>query len=159
MAKKNTISLLEKWQRRIRAAHKAHYYEASKLEKKQKNLGIIVVCLTTLVGTSVFTSLAKEYQVITGLLSVSATIFAALQTYLNYSEKRTAHLMASTQLSSIKKRIEGVLVTESTDEKLKEFIEEIRKEWDSTTTSAPLLSQDAFSKKVMDSLDEEDFEV
>lgn len=156
--------LLEKWQKRIRAAHKAHYYVADELEKKHKNFGFIVVFLSTLVGTSVFTTIATEtdmlaVKIATGLLSIAATILAALQTFLNYPEKRTAHLMTSTQLSSLKKKIEENLVIVTDSEKMKILVHEIRAEWDSITQGAPIISEKAYQKEFSSSLDDNVFEI
>lgn len=156
--------LLEKWQKRIRAAHKAHYYLADELDKKHKKFGFVVVFLSALVGTSVFTTIATEtdilaIQVATGLLSIAATILAALQTFLNYPEKRTAHLMTSTQLSSLKKKIEENLVTENEFEKMKILVHEIRAEWDSITQGAPIISEKAYQKEFSSNLNDDVFEV
>lgn len=156
--------LLEKWQRRIRAAHKAHYYDAGKLDNKQQAIGFFVTVLSAIVGSSIFASIGSEdanhyMKILTGFLSLLAVIFSALQTFLNYPEKRTSHLMASTQLSSLKKKIEGVLATESDLDKLKEFVNIIQNEWDSITKGAPLLSQKAYSKEVSSQLRQDDFEV
>jgi hypothetical protein len=160
----DVVELLEKWKRRIRAAHKAHYRDAVTLEKRQRHLGLIVVALSTLVGTSLFASLASNnsdiaIKIVTGLLSIAATILAALHTFLNYSERRVNHLMASAQLSSLKKRIEEVLVVEEDHEALKRFIHDVRSEWDSVTNSAPLLSDKAFSAEIAHGVSEQDFEV
>lgn len=158
------IRLLEKWRKRIRAAHKAHYADACKLDKKHMKLGIIVVSLSTLVSTSSFGYFYMEndnitIQVVAFLLSFAATILAALQTFLNYNEKRTAHIIASTQLSSLKKRIEEVSTVEKDYKKLTMFIHEVRYEWDMITKIAPLLTQKAFKTNIESELDNDDFEV
>jgi hypothetical protein len=149
MGQSNLRLLLENWYQRIRASHKGHYKDAALLEKRQKILGGVVVGLTALIGTSLFFSLTSPNQnkfvtLLAGLLSALTTVLAALQTYLNYPAKQTTHIIAATQLSSIKKKIEEKLAIEEDPEELKLFIREIRTEWDAITHGAPLMSEKTF---------------
>ena len=145
------LRLLKNWHIRIRATHKGHYKDAAALMVRQRILGISVVLLTSFVGTGLFVSLTtsalnENYVLIGGLISATASILAALQTYLNYPERQTTHLIAATQLSSLKKRIEEKLATEEDVHELKVFIREIRVEWNTITSGAPLMSEKNFNK-------------
>lgn len=142
-------NMLEKWHRRIRATHKGHYKDAAILETRQRKLGIIVVILSTIVGSSIFASIATnpstEVKLITGSLSVLVVVLATLQTYLNYPAKVITHILAATQLSSIKKKIEEQLSAGADEQELKAFISEVRREWDTITAGAPLMSEACLS--------------
>ncbi|MDY8135695.1 SLATT domain-containing protein [Aquimarina sp. 2201CG5-10] len=149
------IELLEEWYKRIRNAQRGHYKDAEGLKRNKKLLGLPTVILSTLVGTSVFASLADSsstggmyiHPIIIGMLSLLAAIFASLQTFLNYSEKSEKHLNAARKLSSLKKEIQQNLITlERTPENLNEFIIYIRKKWDEIINEAPLISRNNFSK-------------
>ncbi len=149
MKSDNLQSLLTKWYHRIRATHKGHYKDAALLEQRQKRLGITVVFLSSIVGTSLFFSLTNTNPsslatFFTGLTSAIAAALAALQTYLNYPAKQTTHIIAATQLSSLKKRIEEKLTVEDDIAEIKSFIREVRAEWDVITRGAPLMSEDTY---------------
>src|SRR4051795_3127084 len=83
--------LVHTWRRRSREASLAHYDSAHICQRNHVLLGIPTVILSTVVGTSVFATLAKEAtaesKIIIGTLSVLAAIFAALQTLLRFSER------------------------------------------------------------------------
>ena len=152
--------LLEKWHRRIRATHKGHYKDAAILETRHRKLGTIVVILSAIVGSSIFASLATnpsiEIKLITGFLSLLVVVLATLQTYLNYPAKIITHILAATQLSSIKKRIEEQLSVGADEQEIKAFISEVRREWDAITAGAPLMSE-ATHTRVSAVLTAEDF--
>ena len=146
MSAERILETLKKWHTRIRATHKGYYKDAARLAAQQQKLGIIVVFFTAIVGTSVFASLATDnpsawMKVITGIVSVFAVVLAAVQTYLNYPAKQVIHVLAATQLSSLKKRIEEQLSVGGSEDELKAFMHEIRTEWDAITHGAPLMSE------------------
>lgn len=76
-----------------------HYDLAERYKKLHRAFGIVVVFVTAVVGTSVFTSLGQKQevwiQVGTGLLSVAAVVLAALQTFLGFSELQAQHKTAA----------------------------------------------------------------
>lgn len=157
-------SLLTKWYQRIRATHKGHYKDAALLDKRQRKLGITVVLLSAFVGTSLFYSLVNSnpspiVTLLIGLTSALAATLAALQTYLNYPAKQTTHIIAATQLSSLKKRIEEKLAVEEDVVELKSFIREIRAEWNAITHGAPLMTEETFNNIVKANVKPEYFQL
>ena len=149
MSVERILETLGKWHTRIRATHKGHYKDAARLSSHQHRLGIIVVIITAIVGTSVFASLATDnptpwMKLLTGIISVLAVVLAALQTYLNYPAKQVTPVLAATKLSSLKKRIEEQITVGGTEDELKAFLHEIRTEWDAITHGAPLMSEDTY---------------
>lgn len=73
----------------------------------QKNfwLGVPVVVITAVVGTSIFGTLQNDpsvpVKIAAGVLSISATVLAALQTYLGFSEKATKHREAGARYAAV----------------------------------------------------------
>lgn len=153
---------LGKWQRRIRATHQAHYREAAQLERKNGRLGTLVVVFSSIVGTAVFASLTISnpewwIKLLTGALSIVAVVLAALHRHLDYAAKRTPHIMAGAQLSSLKKRIEAKLVAEDDSAELKRFLYEIVNEWNTITQTSPLLSEEIFTSEIAEQVAASDF--
>jgi hypothetical protein len=148
------MKLLEGWQKRIRKSQKAHYKDAERLKRNKLYLGIPTVILTSLVTAGVLTSvvesqngLIKVDPLLIGLISMLATIFASLQTFLNYSENKEKHLNAARRLSSLKKEVQQNIVTlEKTPESLNLFIEEVRIKWEEIINEAPLVSASNFDR-------------
>lgn len=146
------IQLVENWYVRIRAVQAGHYQYANNLRKKNFLLGVPVVALTAIVGTSVFASLSEqnpsmELKIIVGLVSMLAATLASLQTFLNYSEQSAKHLDAATKLSSLKKEMEEKLVLfGDSEEGIDSYIQSVRERWTQITNEAPLISSRAFGK-------------
>lgn len=73
----------------------AHYDMAERYKNRHRALGLVVVLVSAIVGTSVFASLGKATQIwiqfFTGLLSVAAVVLAALQTFLGFAELQAQH--------------------------------------------------------------------
>ena len=86
-------NLLAKWHRRCEESQYGHYTAELVFNKLNYLLGIPVVCLSALAGTSAFASLQADttsevIQIATGLVSMAAAILASLQTFLRFSEQR-----------------------------------------------------------------------
>src|SRR5438046_2990635 len=79
------------WYKRVAATQRGHYLAALRLGRMHYVLGVPVIVLTTLVGTSVFASLSTQpdprLQITTGIASVVAAVLAALQTFLGLSDR------------------------------------------------------------------------
>src|SRR5437660_67037 len=90
----------------------AHVLARDQSEKRHYQLGVPVVILTALVGTSAFANLSDLGQnkiwvgVITGALSILATVLAALQTFLDYGGDAKAHGAAAKRLNALNRRID-----------------------------------------------------
>lgn len=163
MSTEHIIETLGKWHVRIRATHKGHYKDAAKLAANQHKLGVFVVVISAIVGTSIFASLATDntepwMKVLTGFISLLAVVLAALQSHLNYPAKHVTHVLAATKLSSLKKRIEEQITLGGTEEELKGFLREIRTEWDSITHGAPLMSENTYTETSATMVTEDEFE-
>ncbi|MDQ2696374.1 MAG: SLATT domain-containing protein [Pseudomonadota bacterium] len=92
----------------------AHYDMAEKYRKRYRLFGIIVVTVTSIVGTTVFTSLGESpdtrIQLFTGLLSIGAAVLSALQTFLGFSELQAQHKRAGDGYSISRRDFEFLMM-------------------------------------------------
>src|SRR6476659_1977354 len=115
--------LAHDWGQRAVAAQHAHYYLAAGLKKRNLALGIPVVIFTTVVGTSLFASMASTSsdassgssglpgwaRFAIGSISILAAVLAAIQTFLRFAERAERHAQAADWYSSIRREIEELL--------------------------------------------------
>ncbi len=139
------LELLHKWYARIRAAQTGHYRQAQRYRRFHRFLGVPVVVLSAVVGTTVFATLneastSTTVKIILGTTSLLTAAIASLQTFLNYDALSEKHLSAASKLSAIKKEIEEKTITLTLDEELSAFIEQVRLKWTSVTDEYPQIS-------------------
>lgn len=105
--------LMVRWWRRVKAVEAGHYRMADHLSRSNIRLGIPVVVLSTLIGTSVFATLQKQVnfpvRVLVGVLSLVAAVLASLQTFLRYAERAEKHRHAAGLYSSLRREMEKLL--------------------------------------------------
>lgn len=126
----------------VRLAHICHSRAASHNTRMHRALGIPVVIVTTVVGTTVFSTMGKSPHValiiVTGLLSLSAAILSSLQTFLSYSANAERHKFAAVKYGMLRRELEQFL--DDPDESaqvLKEFSENFRVRWDAVDQESP----------------------
>ncbi|MCI0635655.1 MAG: SLATT domain-containing protein [Actinobacteria bacterium] len=107
------------WHRRVAAAERGHRLMADRLRRRHLLIGIPVVVLTTLVGTSAFASLNNARSdsittrgidsdvvlVIVGTLSVLAAVLSSLQTFLRYATRAEAHRIAALRYETLRREM------------------------------------------------------
>ncbi|MGH8563796.1 MAG: SLATT domain-containing protein [Gammaproteobacteria bacterium] len=110
-------ALLKDWRQRSAAASEAHYKLASGLRRKNLMLGVPVVIFSSIVGTSLFATLADPnaviypaFKITVGLISVAAAILAALQTFLRFGERAEKHVVAADWYAAVRRDIDQLLV-------------------------------------------------
>lgn len=130
---------------RIKKSHtmaKAHCQESVRSERKNNQLGIPVVILTAMVGTSVFATLQNQphisVQIIIGLISLLATVLASLQTFLRYAEKSTEHREAALKFERLQNELEQLLAYPIEDDRsLDEKLTNLREEYHELAATFP----------------------
>ncbi|NWG87069.1 MAG: SLATT domain-containing protein [Hydrogenophilaceae bacterium] len=146
----DTKELLDYWQVGTRIFHMAHHRASAFYARMQKAVGMSVVILTTAAGTTIISQLeatSMTGQVIVGLLSMAATVLAALQTFLNLEGRAEQHRAAALKYGMLRRRIELVLVDAGIEEaKLAAFMESFRTDWDLADKEAPILPQRFYDK-------------
>ena len=89
----------EKYRIRAHRKARAHYLAAKHHSARHKYLGVPVVITTAIVGTTIFVSLSENpsiaWKITTGLLSITAAILAALQTFFKHAERSEKHKIAA----------------------------------------------------------------
>ncbi len=139
------LDLLRDWERRAAASADANYGVAQRLAKHTIRLGVPVVALTTLIGTSVFATLeenvAVEYRIVVGALSGLAAVLASLQTFLRFPERAEKHRAAGEQWSSVRREISQMLALHPTylasrgDPKA--YLDDLRRRMDEIAAQSP----------------------
>ena len=109
--------LFDSWYRRVAAAEHGHRLMADRMRRRHLLLGIPVVILTTLVGTSAFASISKAHGnsitflgvdpdavlVIVGTISVLAAVLSSLQTFLRYATRAEGHRIAALRYETLRR--------------------------------------------------------
>jgi len=134
-------------------ASNSHYDMAERAEIRHKRLGIPVTVLTAIVGTAIFATLSSPtrslwMQIATGLLSLTATVLAALHTFLNYSEEPAQHKSAAVKFEAVQHRSDIFILKIAAgdlqrDAALKEF-EEIGQTLHDISAQAPTVPDSVY---------------
>ena len=141
--------LLCDWRRRVYAAQAAYYGEAERLRRRNYQLGIPVVIVSSLVGTAIFGNWADDqtYKWWVGGVSILAAILASLQTFLKFGESATLHGAAADWFAAIRRDIEEVLALPlDLRGNPKECLDSIRQEMNKAGQKAPELSERLWTK-------------
>lgn len=131
--------VLDNWYERVAVTQTAHYISAERFARKSYWLGIPVIALTTLVGTSVFATLQKQpqpwLQLTVGFASVLAAILASLQTFLGYSQRAEKHRIAGAKYGAVGRELE--VLRASAESVPNDVIEELRQRLDTMALESP----------------------
>lgn len=113
MTEAATEALLEQVNRvRVRAhrAARAHYLSSKSAGAQHTRLGIPAILLSTLVGSTIFGSLAGSPStilvVVTGLASLVVGGLSALQTFFGFEERAQQHRVAGAEYAALKRRLD-----------------------------------------------------
>ena len=133
--------LLLKWIRRARESQMSHYDMADLLSARERGIGWAVTVLTAFVGTAVFASLSTppvtiEMRVFIGIVSVTAALSAALQTFLRYAERAEKHRAAGARYGAVRRRLEAVFAGDA-DAREAHYLTAIRTELDRLAEDSP----------------------
>lgn len=127
----------EWYQRAATVAH-GHYRAAMRFSKLNFFFGFPSVVLATVVGTSVFATLQAKpevwWQVTVGMMSITAAILSALQSFLGYNDKAEKHRTAGAKYNAIGRELELWLSLPQCD---LEKLDSIRKRIDALAQESP----------------------
>jgi hypothetical protein len=101
------------WLRRARDSQMAHYEMADILSRRGRLIGVPVILITTLVGTSVFASVAAETipvraKLLVGVLSLLAAVLSGLQTFFKFSERAEKHRVFGARFGAVRRELEAL---------------------------------------------------
>ena len=137
------LVLAKDWFRRCRESQMAHFEYGSILEKRHILFGIPAIVLSTAVGTAVFASwetgsTQQWHRILFGLLSIAAACMAALQTFLNLSDRAAKHKASGAAYGAVRRELELFkMLPPTTDEQLRQELEKIKNRMDELAASAP----------------------
>jgi hypothetical protein len=152
------LSLVGDRQYQVRVTARAHAIAAEKFERNSQFLGVPVIILMTIVGTSSFGSLVtmgKSFWVllIAGILSMTSAVLTALQTFFNFNSKAVKHAETAARLNALAFRFD-VLWRMRDDEKFVKEIGIADAEMNSILLAAPRVSM-KFQKMAKEAIDGE----
>lgn len=133
---KEQEDLISNW---IKDAHfllRCHLSLAESTRKKHRFIGITSAILSAVVGSSIFASLGQEEAhrnliIITGLISLSATILTSILAFLKLPEIANQYHNSGNEYAAIRKELEYLLTFESDDnEYVKNEIKRLKLKWD-----------------------------
>jgi len=106
-------SMLSEWLTGAQILANGHYYASKRDTRWNDILGTAVITTTAIVGSTIFASLGSStergWQIVVGLISMSATVLAAVQKSLRFDERATQHREAGRVYQSLRQEIEVVL--------------------------------------------------
>jgi hypothetical protein len=134
--------LLADWTRRARESQFCHYEAALYFGYLNYAIGIPVVILTCLVGTTVYATLQKSVsvpvQLTVGAISVLAAVLAGLQTFLRFGERAEKHRTLGAQYGSVRRRVEMIkALSPERRGAINDFLNDVRETLDALAESAP----------------------
>jgi hypothetical protein len=140
--------LLARWKKRLRESQFSHYAAAEHFSRRNTALGVPVVVLSAIVGSSVVATAQQQWpwppwaQVLLGCLSLIAGVIAALQTWFGLAEKAEKHRVAAARYGAVRRHAEQTLATLDTLEgaELIETVAAIRAKIDALAVEAPNVS-------------------
>jgi hypothetical protein len=136
-------SVLEQWRNGVRIEHIAHSRAAARFEALGRALGLAVVALTAIVGTSVISTLeaspSTAVKIVAGVLAFAASALAAMQTFLGYAERAASHREVAAKYGTLRRRMDAIEASHPVD--LREAMEDLQTRWDDIEASQPSTPQ------------------
>jgi hypothetical protein len=138
------VDRLRDWERRCAAAAEVHFQTAEYLGRWNLWLGIPVVVLSAIVGTSLFATLSKDVNVgiriAAGIVSVIAAVLASVQTFLRFGARSEQHRVAAERWSAIRREIEKALcLPPELAGSPKELLDDVNAHMDDAADKAPAM--------------------
>lgn len=131
--------VLDDWYKRVEATQRAHYLSADHFAYWNLWLGVPVIALSTVVGTSVFATIQKQpetsVQIAVGLCSVTAAVLASLQTFLGYAARAERHRVAGAKYGAIGRELE--VLRACREEYAKETIDDVLERLEALALESP----------------------
>lgn len=141
--------LLNGWMIHAHKCRDRHDEAARLYAKGQYALGIPSLIVSTIVGTSVFTALSANAVPSwwVGVLSMSAAVLSALQTFLDFGGRSDKHRMAGVKYKTAIRQLEQLFVRRSQGEELsQDELNDLRASLDALEDAAPVIMPRIYDK-------------
>ena len=144
-------NLMNIWETDFRIICHAHYDSAVRHSRRNYQLGLPVVVLSAIVGTTVFATLNENPEtwarIIVGMLSLTTVVMASLQTFLKFSERAEKHKEAGARFGALLKEVEQYIALPPKDDaELKNWCDSLRARWDKLSLESPTVPKDIWKK-------------
>lgn len=151
------LEMAKRGRNKARFSGAAHHFAAEAASRKHVWLGVPVVVFTSVVATAIFASISdappsKEWQIATGLVSITAAVLSALQTFFRFAEQGQSHLTAAANYMVIRRKLDLFLVRhkhvggEGSAEQALQELEPLLEELEGIATTAPVVSQAVYQR-------------
>jgi len=142
---KAVMQRLFDWECRCAASEEVHFDVAEQLSRRNLFLGIPVVVLSAIVGTSIFASVSSDgvpvgIRIAAGTVSLIAGALASIQTFLRFGARAEQHRVAAERWAAVKREIEKVraLPAEQVGD-ANELLDDIKTRMDQAADKAPAM--------------------
>ena len=138
--------LLNTWYEKVRRGQKAQYAAANKARRMYFWLGIPTALFSALASAFIFSGIDKielGLPIVISILSLLASIFASVQTFLGPSNINE-HEKAAKSFGELKRRAQ--LAKACQPQEMDKWLEEFKKDWDRASDLSPLSPSPLFSK-------------
>ncbi len=128
---KNTIKELKKFRIDCMYGKKKHYNARDRYATYNRNMGIVIVVLSAIMGTSVYFALSKSNillaKIIVTIFTLLNAILVALQPYLKFEKRALRHKITADRYLCLMKKAQRLLAYYEDDNKT---LEEVQNELD-----------------------------
>lgn len=137
------------WLRRARESQLSHYEMANRLAKRNLWMGVPVIAITAMVGTSAFASVVADLvpvwaKVAAGGASVLAAVLASLQTFFKFSERAERHKTFAAKFGAVRRELETLHASGRAAAE-PSFVGVLREKLDRLAEEAPAVPADVFA--------------
>ena len=161
------LGLLLHWACNAKRAHHAHYRMADVYQRRYRIVGVAVIAITLLSGSSLVADLHEVFQeaqravrLLTGLAVLLACALSATQTYLRFDMRSTDHRRSGASYAAVKRHLDQI-ITRAEDETVSDrVIDELRACLDELGRDSPQVADSVWSQaeRVMPSLTFDDYQ-
>jgi hypothetical protein len=134
--------LSKQWLNGVTILQRSQYRTAKLCSLLHFCVGLPLVVISGAVGTAVFATLKTSPEISTkivvGLLSLTATVLAGLQTFLRLSERAEQHKQAGVRYGALRRELELEIVSDTLTH---EFLVEFGRRWTALDEEAPTVPQ------------------
>jgi hypothetical protein len=133
--------LITRWHKRSREIQDSQYEASKHLRRNHSYLGIPVLALNLIVGSSIFLSIKTDFgdlgKVIFGSITLLAGLLAGFQTFFKLSEQAEKHQTAGVNAGVLRRKIEQILAKGDNYQITDDEVTKLRDEYDRIAREAP----------------------
>ena len=136
--------IVRQWKNGLRMWQMAHQRAAAYYSRLHILVGIPTTALAAMVGTSLFAGEPGSQTIlkaVAGAASLAVAVLSALQTFLNFPQRASAHAVAGSRFGALRRSLDATLALSPDDTALGAAMQELRSEWDQLDETMPVVPQ------------------